>query len=30
VKPKVFKRVEVKLLIGDGIGKSDGKGRKGF
>ncbi len=29
-KPKVFKRVEVKLLTGDGIGKSNGKGREGF
>ena len=30
MKPRVFKRVEVKLLIGDGIGKSNGKGKKGF
>ncbi|MCK4734631.1 MAG: hypothetical protein KAT65_19405, partial [Methanophagales archaeon] len=29
-KPRVFKRGEVKLLIGDSVGKSKGEGKKGF
>jgi len=29
-KPKVFKRGEVKLLIGDSVEKSNGEGKKGF